>query len=106
MSTQQNKWTPGPWLVEPDADGSGTHGYWQVSDKQDAVACNSGCFAGYKRPEELKANACLISASPDGFAFALSVESAIVDADLADSPVWGHILTECRAYMRKARGEA
>jgi len=53
--------TPGPWIIECghiQRDSGGIR-YWQVSDGQDAIACNQFCYAD--NPE---ANARLIAAAP------------------------------------------
>jgi len=53
--------TPGPWIIEEghiQRDSGGIR-YWQVSDGQDAIACNQFCYA-----DESQANARLIAAAP------------------------------------------
>jgi len=57
--------TKGPWVAE---DGhiqrdSGGIRYWQISDGQDAIACNQFCYAGHD-PAVNAANARLIAAAP------------------------------------------
>ena len=66
MATQH---TPGPWNFEEghvQRDSGGIR-YWQISDGQDAIACNQFCYAGYDTKTN-EANARLIAAAPDLFA--------------------------------------
>lgn len=61
--------TPGPWLVEEghiQRDSGGIR-YWQITDGQDAIACNQFCYAG-SEPKTNEANAHLIAAAPELFA--------------------------------------
>ena len=58
MSAQH---TPGPWTVEEghiQRDSNGIR-YWQITDGQDAIACNQFCYAGYD-PAVNAANAAFI----------------------------------------------
>ncbi len=53
--------TPGEWEVEEghiQRDSRGIR-YWQISDGQDAIACNQFCYAGFD-PKVNAANAALI----------------------------------------------
>ena len=53
--------TPGEWEVEEghiQRDSGGIR-YWQISDGQDAIACNQFCYAGFD-PKVNAANAALI----------------------------------------------
>lgn len=53
--------TPGDWEVEEghiQRDSMGIR-YWQISDGQDAIACNQFCYAGFD-PKVNAANAALI----------------------------------------------
>ena len=53
--------TPLPWKVEEghiQRDSNGIR-YWQITDGQDAIACNQFCYAGYD-PEVNAANAAFI----------------------------------------------
>ena len=50
--------TPTPWQVEEghiQRDSGGIR-YWQITDGQDAIACNQFCYAGYD-PDVNTANA-------------------------------------------------
>lgn len=68
--------TPGPWEIDKNE-----HGYWQVADKQDAICCNSSCYAGYGKPELDAANARLIAAAPDLLA---AYRAALARAEAAE----------------------
>ena len=53
--------TPGEWVVEEghiQRDSGGIR-YWQVTDGQDAIACNQFCYAGFD-PKINEANATTI----------------------------------------------
>lgn len=97
--------TPGPWTVE---DGhtqrdSGGIRYWQITDGQDAIACNQFCYAG-SSPEVNAANARLIAAAPDLLA---ALEMMI--ADFADYPASERpclAFDRARAAIARAKGPA
>lgn len=52
------KVTPGDWEVESGHIQTGPGGirYWQITDGQDAIACNQFCYAGFD-PKVNAANA-------------------------------------------------
>ena len=77
--------TPGEWEVEEghiQRDSGGIR-YWQISDGQDAIACNQVCYAGFD-PKVNAANAALIvtlrNALPELIA-ALEVVALVRDED-------------------------
>jgi hypothetical protein len=66
--------TKGPWEIDTGRDG-----YWQVSDKQDAICCNSFCYAGYGNPELDAANARLIASAPELLAEVKRLREALLE---------------------------
>ena len=59
-------WTTGPWIIEEghiQRDSGGIR-YWQITDGQDAIACNQFCYANFNS-ETAEANARLIASAPE-----------------------------------------
>jgi len=79
--------TPLPWHIEEghiQRDSNGIR-YWQITDGQDAIACNQFCYAGYD-PEVNAANAALIVRAVNSHeALIAALESAL---EIAES--WTH----------------
>jgi len=93
--------TPGPWIIEEghiQRDSGGIR-YWQVSDGQDAIACNQFCYA-----DESQANARLIAAAPQMLAALEALLHQAIQTKLSTEE-WGRAaINEARAAIELARG--
>ena len=79
------KVTPGEWEVESGHIQTGPGGirYWQITDGQDAIACNQFCYAGFD-PKVNAANAeliCLLHNNLPTIIAALKVAKLVRDED-------------------------
>ena len=79
------KVTPGDWEVESGhiQTGPGAIRYWQITDGQDAIACNQFCYAGFD-PKVNAANAaaiCLLRNALPTIIAALEVAELVQDED-------------------------
>ena len=101
MSNAQH--TPGPWSVTESSDWSGMGGVSLGID--DAYGMDGGrdyhlATVVHGDPDELKANACLISAAPELLEVA---EGILVDDMLQYLP--DEYIAKVRAAIAKAKGE-
>ena len=72
--------TPLPWKVEEghiQRDSNGIR-YWQITDGQDAIACNQFCYAGYD-PEVNAANAAFIVQAVNSHHRLVETAQALID---------------------------
>lgn len=88
--------TPGPWQTNPETP------YLAAQVRDDVGRILADVYGESK--ETRKANACLMAAAPDGYALAEHIEAIANDAYLIGHPKWEAIVSEAKAFVRKARG--
>ena len=95
----ETKWTPGPWVYDPDFEPEDEPAIWTAGDIADAVAYLS--TSAPNSDEEIVANAHLIAAAPELYEALL----AVVDCWDRGGLEVDALIEGARAALARARGE-
>lgn len=99
--------TPTPWVVEEghiQRDSNGIR-YWQITDGQDAIACNQFCYAGYD-PAVNAANAAAIVHRMNNWDAVVEALDFMVNVSRSTPGFSPMAREQAERALAKARGEA